>query len=62
MGFPLTVFFIIKLNNNFLGQILLQDKYNIDVFTVNIEFMWLDTKRMDLLAKSLSPPFLSLAT
>jgi hypothetical protein len=27
-------------------QILLQDKYNIGVLTVNIEFMWLGLKRM----------------
>jgi len=33
--------FIIKLNNIFFLQILLQDKYNIGVLTVNIEFMWL---------------------
>jgi len=31
-------------------QILLQDKYNIFVLTVNIEFMWLGTKRMERLA------------
>ena len=42
---------IIKLNNIFF-QILLQDKYNIGVLTVNIEFMWLGTKRMERLAKS----------
>jgi hypothetical protein len=34
MGFPLSFYFIIKLNNSFL-QILLQDKYNIGVLTVN---------------------------
>ena len=56
MGFPLYVFFIIKLNSIFFGQILLQDKYNIGVLTVNIEFIWLGTKRMEILAKSrLSP-------
>ena len=27
-------------------QILLQDKYNIGALTVNIEFMWLDAKRI----------------
>jgi hypothetical protein len=37
------LFFIIKLNNIFL-QILLQDKYNIGVLTVNIECMWLGSK------------------
>jgi hypothetical protein len=37
-------------------QILLQDKYNIGVLTVNIEFMWLGTKRMENLSKArLSP-------
>ena len=37
-------------------QILLQDEYNIGVLTVNIECMWLGTKRMERLAKSrLSP-------
>jgi len=39
MGFPLSFFIIIKLNNFFL-QILLQDKYNIGALTVYIEFMW----------------------
>jgi len=37
---------------------LLQDKYNIGVLTINIKFMWLalGTKRMERLAKaSLSP-------
>ena len=34
----------------------MQDKYNIVVLTVNIEFMWLDTKWMERLAKyRLSP-------
>ena len=28
----------------FFMQFLFQDKYNIGVFTVNIEFMWLGTK------------------
>ena len=45
MGFPLSCFIIVKLNNIFM-QILLQDKYNIGALTVNIEFMWLGTKRM----------------
>jgi hypothetical protein len=45
MGFPLSFFIIVKLNNIFM-QILLQDKYNIGALTVNIEFMWLGTKRM----------------
>jgi hypothetical protein len=39
-----------------LLQILLQNKYNIGVLTVNMEFMWLGTKRMERLAKAhLSP-------
>ena len=50
------IFFIIELNNFFVLQILLQDKYNIGVLTVNIEFMWLDTKRLERLAKSSSFP------
>jgi hypothetical protein len=50
------IFFIIKLNKLFVLQILLQDKYNIGVLTVNIEFMWLDTKRLERLAKSSSFP------
>jgi hypothetical protein len=53
MGFPLSFFGIIKLNNSFL-QILLQDKYNIGVLTVNVEFMWLGTKRMERLAEARS--------
>jgi hypothetical protein len=37
-------------------QILLQDKYNIGVLAVNIEFMWLGTKQMERFAKAhLSP-------
>ena len=37
-------------------QILLQGKYNIGVLRVNIEFIWLSTKRMERLAKArLSP-------
>jgi len=37
-------------------QILLQAKYNIDLLTVNIEFMWLGTKWMERIAKArLSP-------
>ena len=39
-GVTIIFFFIIKLNN----FKLLQDKYNIGVLTVNIEFMWLCTK------------------
>jgi hypothetical protein len=55
MGLPLS-FLIIKLNNFFLLHILLQDKYNIGVLTVNIEFMWLGTKRMERLTNArLSP-------
>ena len=42
-------FIIIKLNSIVL-QISLQHKYNIDVLTVNIEFMWLGMKRMEKLA------------
>jgi hypothetical protein len=50
-------FFIIKLNNIFLLlQILLQDKYNISVLTVNIEFMWLGKKRVERLDKSRPSP------
>jgi hypothetical protein len=41
------------INNSFL-QILLQDKYNIGVLTVNIKCMWLGTKRMERLAKARS--------
>ena len=47
-------FFIIKLNNFFALQILLQDKYNIGVLTVDIEFIWLGTKRLERLAESSS--------
>ena len=36
--------------------ILLQDKYNIGILTVNIELMWLGTKQMERFAKAhLSP-------
>ena len=35
---------------------LLQDKYNIGVLTVNIELMWLGTKRVKRLAKVRSFP------
>ena len=45
------LFLIIKLNN-FFFQILLQDKYNIVVLTVNIECMWLSSKRLERLAKA----------
>jgi hypothetical protein len=42
----------------FVLQILLQDKYNIGALTVNIEVMWLGTKRFERLAKArLSPRF-----
>jgi hypothetical protein len=37
-------------------QILLQDKYNIGALTVNIECMWLGTKRVERLAKARSFP------
>jgi hypothetical protein len=33
-------------------QIVLQDKYNIGVLTVNIEFMWLGMKGMERFAKA----------
>ena len=53
MGF---LFILIFKLNNFSLPILLQDKYNIGVLTVNIEFMWLGTKRMERFAKAhLSP-------
>jgi len=39
MKFPFSFFYIIKSNNIFFLQIVLQDKYNISVLTVNIEFM-----------------------
>ena len=55
MGFPLS-FFIIKSNIFFFLQIVFQDKYNISVLTVNIEFMWLGKKRLERLAKSWSFP------
>ena len=45
----------------FLGHRGLQDKYNIVLLTVNIEFIWLGAKRGERLAKSSSfTPFLSL--
>ena len=37
-------------SNKIVFQILLQDKYNIGVLTVNIECMWLGTKRMERIA------------
>jgi len=40
----------------FFFAILLQDKYNIDVSTINIKLMWLGTKRMKRLAKAHLPP------
>ena len=41
-------------------DILLQDKYNIGVLTVNIKFMWLGTKRVQRFPKAhLSPRFLA---
>ena len=51
MGF---LFILIFKLNNFSLPILLQDKYNIGVLTVNIEFMWLGTKRVERLAKARS--------
>ena len=54
MGFPLS-FYIIKSNFFFL-RIVLQDKYNIGILTVNMKFTWFRTKRMNRLAKPhLSP-------
>ena len=44
MEFRCLIIIIIKLNKKNL-QILLQDKYNIGVLTVNIELRWLGTKR-----------------
>ena len=38
-------------SNKIVFQILLQDKYNIGVLTVNIECMWLGTKRMERIAR-----------
>ena len=56
MGFRYFIFFIINKITFFFLQILLQDKYNIGVLMVNIEFMWLGTKRMEKLEKArLSP-------
>jgi ribosomal protein L23 len=54
-GFRYLFIIIIKLNKTNV-QILLQDKYNIGVLTVNIEFMWLGTKRVERLAKARSFP------
>ena len=54
MGFPLSFsLFIIELNE-ISFQILLQDKDNINVQTVNIEFMWLGMKLLERLSKSSS--------
>ena len=54
MGFPLSFsLFIIELNK-ISFQILLQDQYNINVLTVNIEFMWLGTKLLERLSISSS--------
>jgi hypothetical protein len=53
MGFPLSFIIIIKLNKK-NWQIVLLDNYNIGALTVNIEFMWLGTKRMEGHAKSSS--------
>ena len=56
MGFRYFIFFIINKITFFFLQILLQDKYNIGVLMVNIEFMWLGTKRMERLVEArLSP-------
>jgi hypothetical protein len=45
-----------KKKKHFFLQILLQEKYNIGVLAVNIEFMWLGMKRMERFAKAhLSP-------
>ena len=48
MGFALSFFIIIKLNDNFFGKFYCRIKYNIGVLTINIEFMWLGTKRLKL--------------
>jgi hypothetical protein len=53
MGFP---FFSLLNQITFFVQIVLQDRYDISVLTVNIEFMWLSTKRLERLAKSSSFP------
>jgi hypothetical protein len=63
IGFPLSFSSFFFLNQiRFFLQILLQDKYNIGVLTVNIEFMWLCTKQIETLAKARLSPFLSLVT
>jgi hypothetical protein len=54
MGFPLSFsLFIIELNK-ISFQVLLQDKYNINVLTVNIKCMWLGTKLLERLSISSS--------
>ena len=55
MGFPLP-FFLLLNSITVFWHILLQDKYNISVLMVNIEFMWLGMKRMERLAKACSFP------
>jgi hypothetical protein len=54
--FPLSFLLLLNSITFFLLQILFQDKYNIGVLTVNIEFMWFGTKRMERLAKAHRSP------
>jgi hypothetical protein len=54
MGFRY-LFFITKLNDIFL-RIVLQDKYNIGVLTVNIKFTWFRMKRIKLVFFPVSKP------
>ena len=51
-GFCYHFFFIIFKLNSICLQISWQDKHNIDVLMVNIEFMWLGMKRVERLAKA----------
>jgi hypothetical protein len=55
MGFLLP-FYLLLNSITVFWHILLQDKYNISVLTVNIEFVWLGMKRMERLAKACSFP------
>jgi hypothetical protein len=51
------IFFVLLLNQIAIFlQIVLQNKYNISLLTVKIEFACLGTKRLERLAKSLSFP------
>jgi hypothetical protein len=60
-GVSVFFYFFSLLNQiTFFVQIVLQDRYDISVLTVNIEFMWLGARRMERLAKArLSPPPIS---